>query len=68
MDLKVERQKALDFLAGKANVEIETGRIPVRTGLKPTEVKEEWPEKLEKDQKVPPLQRIESYRRNIKEQ
>ena len=68
MDLEAERNKVKSLLAGKPGVEIEIVRIPVRTGIEVTEVKEEWPEKLEKDQKVPPLQRIESYRRSIKEQ
>jgi len=68
LDLETERKKALDLLAGKAGVEIEIVRIPVWTGIDTTEVKKEWPIKKEEEQKEPPLQRIEQYRRSIKEQ
>ena len=68
MDLEAERNKVKGFLAGKAGVEIETGRIPVRTGIDTTEVKKEWPKKIEEEQKETPIQRIEQYRRSIKEQ
>lgn len=68
VSLEEERRKARDFLAGKPGVDVEIVRIPVRNGIDTTEVKEERPEMIEAEQKLSPLQRIEQYRRIIKEE